>query len=158
MSPVHSAVAKATKLHNTNMALWGSQSGQTHPAVSVSLVLEKGAAWELLCVNIGFGWVSFSLLSTEDRVFGTSQQKVQTSRSLGLCAVHCSNLYFLWENYPIFCKLYINEDHLYQILFPLFQNTYSAFIQLLPVLVIVIISVITQLLAANPPYSLFYKS
>ena len=67
-------------------------------------------------------------------------------------------LYFLCENYPIFCKLYINEDHLYQILFPLFQNTYSAFIQLLPVLVIVIISVITQLLAANPPYSLFYKS
>lgn len=38
------------------------------------------------------------------------------------------------------------------------QNTYSAFIQLLPVLVIVIISVITQLLATNPPYSLFYKS
>ncbi|XP_075397753.1 dnaJ homolog subfamily C member 18 isoform X2 [Tenrec ecaudatus] len=38
------------------------------------------------------------------------------------------------------------------------QTTYSAFIQLLPVLVIVIISVITQLLAANPPYSLFYKS
>uniref|UniRef100_K9IJS3 Putative chaperone protein dnaj n=1 Tax=Desmodus rotundus TaxID=9430 RepID=K9IJS3_DESRO len=38
------------------------------------------------------------------------------------------------------------------------QTTYSAFIQLLPVLVIVIISVITQLLATNPPYSLFYKS
>ncbi|XP_069932296.1 dnaJ homolog subfamily C member 18 isoform X4 [Oryctolagus cuniculus] len=38
------------------------------------------------------------------------------------------------------------------------QTTYSAFIQLLPVLVIVIISVVTQLLAANPPYSLFYKS
>ncbi|XP_055286478.1 dnaJ homolog subfamily C member 18 [Moschus berezovskii] len=38
------------------------------------------------------------------------------------------------------------------------QTTYSAFIQLLPVLVIVIVSVITQLLAANPPYSLFYKS
>lgn len=39
-----------------------------------------------------------------------------------------------------------------------FKTTYSAFIQLLPVLVIVIISVITQLLATNPPYSLFYKS
>ncbi|KAL1773598.1 dnaJ-like subfamily C member 18 [Sigmodon hispidus] len=37
------------------------------------------------------------------------------------------------------------------------QTPYSAFVQLLPVLVIVIISVITQLLAANPPYSLFYK-
>lgn len=58
---------------------------------------------------------------------------------------------------PIFSKLYIYEQHLHQIFF-LFQTTYSAFIQLLPVLVIVIISVITQLLAANPPYSLFYKS
>ncbi|XP_074068992.1 dnaJ homolog subfamily C member 18 isoform X2 [Macrotis lagotis] len=38
------------------------------------------------------------------------------------------------------------------------QNMYSAFLQLLPVLVIVIISVITQLMATNPPYSLFYKS
>ncbi|XP_052597848.1 dnaJ homolog subfamily C member 18 isoform X1 [Peromyscus californicus insignis] len=38
------------------------------------------------------------------------------------------------------------------------QTPYSAFVQLLPVLVIVLISVITQLLAANPPYSLFYKS
>ncbi|XP_075756235.1 dnaJ homolog subfamily C member 18 isoform X2 [Pelodiscus sinensis] len=38
------------------------------------------------------------------------------------------------------------------------QNTYSAFIQLLPVLVIVVVSVITQLMATNPPYSLFYKS
>lgn len=38
------------------------------------------------------------------------------------------------------------------------QTPYSAFVQLLPVLVIVTISVITQLLAANPPYSLFYKS
>ncbi|XP_004586526.1 dnaJ homolog subfamily C member 18 isoform X4 [Ochotona princeps] len=38
------------------------------------------------------------------------------------------------------------------------QTTYSAFVQLLPVLVIVIISVITQLLAANPSYSLFYKA
>uniref|UniRef100_A0A8C8SRA1 DnaJ heat shock protein family (Hsp40) member C18 n=1 Tax=Pelusios castaneus TaxID=367368 RepID=A0A8C8SRA1_9SAUR len=38
------------------------------------------------------------------------------------------------------------------------QNTYSAFIQLLPVLVIIVVSVITQLMAANPPYSLFYKS
>ncbi|OBS58247.1 hypothetical protein A6R68_10632, partial [Neotoma lepida] len=40
----------------------------------------------------------------------------------------------------------------------LFNTPYSAFVQLLPVLVIVLISVITQLLAANPPYSLFYKS
>ena len=72
--------------------------------------------------------------------------------------VQCiSNAYFLWENCPIFSKLYIDEEHLHQIFF-LFQTTYSAFIQLLPVLVIVIISVITQLLAANPPYSLFYKS
>ncbi|XP_043408667.1 dnaJ homolog subfamily C member 18 isoform X2 [Chelonia mydas] len=38
------------------------------------------------------------------------------------------------------------------------QNTYSAFIQLLPVLVIIVVSVITQLMATNPPYSLFYKS
>ncbi|XP_053893658.1 dnaJ homolog subfamily C member 18 isoform X1 [Malaclemys terrapin pileata] len=38
------------------------------------------------------------------------------------------------------------------------QNTYSAFIQLLPVLVIIVLSVITQLMATNPPYSLFYKS
>uniref|UniRef100_A0A8D0HWP0 DnaJ heat shock protein family (Hsp40) member C18 n=1 Tax=Sphenodon punctatus TaxID=8508 RepID=A0A8D0HWP0_SPHPU len=37
------------------------------------------------------------------------------------------------------------------------QNTYSAFMQLLPVLVIIIVSVITQLMATNPPYSLFYK-
>ncbi|KAM7162722.1 dnaJ homolog subfamily C member 18 isoform 4-T4 [Macrochelys suwanniensis] len=38
------------------------------------------------------------------------------------------------------------------------QNTYSAFIQLLPVLVIIVVSVITQLMATNPLYSLFYKS
>ncbi|XP_016283357.1 dnaJ homolog subfamily C member 18 isoform X2 [Monodelphis domestica] len=38
------------------------------------------------------------------------------------------------------------------------QNMYSAVLQLLPVFVIVIISVITQLMATNPPYSLFYKS
>ncbi|XP_043346442.1 dnaJ homolog subfamily C member 18 isoform X3 [Dermochelys coriacea] len=38
------------------------------------------------------------------------------------------------------------------------QNTYSAFMQLLPVLVIIVVSVITQLMATNPPYSLFYKS
>ena len=70
---------------------------------------------------------------------------------------YISNSYFLWENCSLFNKLYIDEEHLHQMLF-LFQTTYSAFIQLLPVLVIVIISVITQLLAANPPYSLFYKS
>uniref|UniRef100_A0A493T2Q0 DUF1977 domain-containing protein n=1 Tax=Anas platyrhynchos platyrhynchos TaxID=8840 RepID=A0A493T2Q0_ANAPP len=39
-----------------------------------------------------------------------------------------------------------------------FQNSYSAFIQLMPVFIIIIVSVITQLMATNPPYSLFYKS
>ncbi|XP_033922595.1 dnaJ homolog subfamily C member 18 [Melopsittacus undulatus] len=38
------------------------------------------------------------------------------------------------------------------------QNSYSAFIQLMPVFIIIIVSVITQLMATNPPYSLFYKS
>ncbi|XP_028909290.1 dnaJ homolog subfamily C member 18 isoform X1 [Ornithorhynchus anatinus] len=38
------------------------------------------------------------------------------------------------------------------------QNPYSVFIQLLPVLVIVAISVVTQLAATTPPYSLFYKA
>uniref|UniRef100_A0A8D2QLU1 DnaJ heat shock protein family (Hsp40) member C18 n=1 Tax=Zosterops lateralis melanops TaxID=1220523 RepID=A0A8D2QLU1_ZOSLA len=37
-------------------------------------------------------------------------------------------------------------------------NSYSAFIQLMPVFIIIIVSVITQLMATNPPYSLFYKS
>ncbi|XP_039630756.1 dnaJ homolog subfamily C member 18 [Polypterus senegalus] len=37
------------------------------------------------------------------------------------------------------------------------QNTFTAFLQLLPVLVLVFISVITQLMSTNPPYSLFYK-
>ncbi|KAK6475945.1 dnaJ-like protein subfamily C member 18 isoform X1 [Huso huso] len=37
------------------------------------------------------------------------------------------------------------------------QNTFTAFLQLLPVLVLIFISVITQLMASNPPYSLFYK-
>lgn len=39
-----------------------------------------------------------------------------------------------------------------------FQNSYSAFIQLMPVFIIIVVSVITQLMATNPPYSLFYKS
>ncbi|XP_064314932.1 dnaJ homolog subfamily C member 18 isoform X2 [Phalacrocorax carbo] len=38
------------------------------------------------------------------------------------------------------------------------QNSYSAFIQLMPVFIIIIVSVVTQLMATNPPYSLFYKS
>ncbi|XP_009867695.1 PREDICTED: dnaJ homolog subfamily C member 18, partial [Apaloderma vittatum] len=38
------------------------------------------------------------------------------------------------------------------------QNSYSAFIQLMPVFIIIIVSVITQLMATNPPYSLFYKA
>ncbi|XP_006632018.2 dnaJ homolog subfamily C member 18 [Lepisosteus oculatus] len=37
------------------------------------------------------------------------------------------------------------------------QNTFTAFLQLLPVLVLILISVVTQLMASNPPYSLFYK-
>ncbi|KAJ8371645.1 hypothetical protein AAFF_G00303650 [Aldrovandia affinis] len=37
------------------------------------------------------------------------------------------------------------------------QNSFTAFLQLLPVLVLVLISVVTQLMATNPPYSLFYK-
>ncbi|XP_053141159.1 dnaJ homolog subfamily C member 18 [Hemicordylus capensis] len=38
------------------------------------------------------------------------------------------------------------------------QNTYSAFIQLLPVFIIIVVSIVTQLMATNPPYSLFFKS
>ncbi|KAJ7401246.1 hypothetical protein BTVI_97785 [Pitangus sulphuratus] len=38
------------------------------------------------------------------------------------------------------------------------QNSYSAFIQLMPVFIIIVVSVVTQLMATNPPYSLFYKS
>lgn len=37
------------------------------------------------------------------------------------------------------------------------QNSFTAFLQLLPVLVLILISVFTQLMASNPPYSLFYK-
>ncbi|KAG7484893.1 hypothetical protein MATL_G00055150 [Megalops atlanticus] len=37
------------------------------------------------------------------------------------------------------------------------QNTFTAVLQLLPVLVLILISVFTQLMATNPPYSLFYK-
>lgn len=37
------------------------------------------------------------------------------------------------------------------------QNNFTAFLQLLPVLVLILISVFTQMMATNPPYSLFYK-
>lgn len=37
------------------------------------------------------------------------------------------------------------------------QNTFTPFLQLLPVLVLILISVVTQMMATNPPYSLFYK-
>ncbi|XP_061595795.1 dnaJ homolog subfamily C member 18 [Cololabis saira] len=37
------------------------------------------------------------------------------------------------------------------------QNTFTAMLQLLPVLVLILISVFTQMMATNPPYSLFYK-
>uniref|UniRef100_A0A1A8F090 DnaJ (Hsp40) homolog, subfamily C, member 18 n=1 Tax=Nothobranchius korthausae TaxID=1143690 RepID=A0A1A8F090_9TELE len=37
------------------------------------------------------------------------------------------------------------------------QNTFTALLQLLPVLVLILISVFTQMMATNPPYSLFYK-
>ncbi|MEQ2217243.1 hypothetical protein XENOCAPTIV_000653 [Xenoophorus captivus] len=36
-------------------------------------------------------------------------------------------------------------------------NTFTALLQLLPVLVLILISVFTQMMATNPPYSLFYK-
>uniref|UniRef100_A0A3P9LXK8 DnaJ (Hsp40) homolog, subfamily C, member 18 n=1 Tax=Oryzias latipes TaxID=8090 RepID=A0A3P9LXK8_ORYLA len=37
------------------------------------------------------------------------------------------------------------------------QNTFTALLQLLPVLMLILISVFTQMMATNPPYSLFYK-
>ncbi|KAG7217301.1 hypothetical protein INR49_027845 [Caranx melampygus] len=37
------------------------------------------------------------------------------------------------------------------------QNTFTALLQLLPVLVLILISVFTQMMATTPPYSLFYK-
>lgn len=37
------------------------------------------------------------------------------------------------------------------------QNTFTALLQLLPVLVLILISVFTQMMATSPPYSLFYK-
>ncbi|XP_034034349.1 dnaJ homolog subfamily C member 18 [Thalassophryne amazonica] len=37
------------------------------------------------------------------------------------------------------------------------QNTFTAVLQLLPILVLILISVFTQMMATNPPYSLFYK-
>lgn len=37
------------------------------------------------------------------------------------------------------------------------QNTFTALLQLLPVLVLILVSVVTQLMATTPPYSLFYK-
>ncbi|KAA0720199.1 DnaJ -like protein subfamily C member 18 [Triplophysa tibetana] len=37
------------------------------------------------------------------------------------------------------------------------QNNFTALLQLLPVLVLILISVFTQLMATNPPYSLSYK-
>ncbi|XP_052393449.1 dnaJ homolog subfamily C member 18-like [Carassius gibelio] len=37
------------------------------------------------------------------------------------------------------------------------QNNFTALLQLLPVLVLILISVFTQLMATNPSYSLFYK-
>lgn len=52
--------------------------------------------------------------------------------------------------YCIMCSV-IGADFI----FP--QNTFTAFLQLLPVLVLILISVFTQMMATNPPYSLFYK-
>ncbi|XP_060941520.1 dnaJ homolog subfamily C member 18 [Limanda limanda] len=37
------------------------------------------------------------------------------------------------------------------------QNTFTALLQLLPVLVLILISVFTQMMASTPPFSLFYK-
>ncbi|XP_077597404.1 dnaJ homolog subfamily C member 18 [Stigmatopora nigra] len=37
------------------------------------------------------------------------------------------------------------------------QNNFTALLHLLPVLVLILISVFTQMMATNPPYSLFYK-
>ncbi|XP_029376085.1 dnaJ homolog subfamily C member 18 [Echeneis naucrates] len=37
------------------------------------------------------------------------------------------------------------------------HNTFTALLQLLPVLVLILISVFTQMMATTPPYSLFYK-
>lgn len=37
------------------------------------------------------------------------------------------------------------------------QNNFTALLQLIPVLLLILISVFTQLMATNPPYSLFYK-
>uniref|UniRef100_A0A8C6SVU3 DnaJ (Hsp40) homolog, subfamily C, member 18 n=1 Tax=Neogobius melanostomus TaxID=47308 RepID=A0A8C6SVU3_9GOBI len=37
------------------------------------------------------------------------------------------------------------------------SNTFTAMLQLLPVLVLILISVFTQMMATNPPYSLFYN-
>lgn len=39
----------------------------------------------------------------------------------------------------------------------LLKNNFTPLLQLLPVLVLIVISVFTQLMATNPPYSLFYK-
>uniref|UniRef100_UPI00398F8D15 dnaJ homolog subfamily C member 18 n=1 Tax=Pristiophorus japonicus TaxID=55135 RepID=UPI00398F8D15 len=37
------------------------------------------------------------------------------------------------------------------------QGTYSAFVQLLPVFILVFVSLLAQLMVTNPPYSLYYK-
>ncbi|XP_007904446.1 dnaJ homolog subfamily C member 18 isoform X2 [Callorhinchus milii] len=37
------------------------------------------------------------------------------------------------------------------------QGTYSAFVQLLPIFILVLVSLVTQLSMTNPPYSLYYK-
>ncbi|XP_069754762.1 dnaJ homolog subfamily C member 18 [Narcine bancroftii] len=37
------------------------------------------------------------------------------------------------------------------------QGTYSAFVQLLPIFILVLVSLIVQLMVTNPPYSLHYK-
>lgn len=121
------------------------------------ICLGKGEYRRITGCQSGCGWVSFKFLSRKNRVawyFSAKYRLPKKALGFGQCI---GNLYFLWEKNLIFYKFYIDKEHLHQIYF-LFQTTYSAFIQLLPVLVIVIISVITQLLATNPPYSLFYKS
>lgn len=121
------------------------------------ICLRKGECRRITGGQSGCRWASFRFLSRKNRVvwyFSAKYSLPQKALGFGQCI---GNLHFLWGKNLIFYKLYIDDEHLHQVYF-LFQTTYSAFIQLLPVLVIVIISVITQLLATNPPYSLFYKS
>lgn len=153
---VCSSVIKTTKLHNANMVPWES----------MRLIQRRLLHWMQGWGGCGritrcqswlwAGLLQLSQQRKQSRLVLLSRKYSLSEKPGALCTVLVICIFV--GKTILFSISFVLMTNTYTKYFFLFQTTYSAFIQLLPVLVIVIISVITQLLAANPPYSLFYKS